>query len=361
MTTCRGCRSTRLDPVFEMEPMPLAGSFAATREAALTAEKYPLTWLLCADCGLVNVEPDIPDELIYSTYSYAASTVPGLVRHHAEFAATLRACYRGPVRLLEIGCNDGVLLNQLPPSWERVGVDPSDVARAQPHDYDLVPEPFTSDLPLGEFDVITSSNSFAHFTAIADAFDGVARFLRPGGDFWIEVHDLDATLLSGQWDTIYHEHKVEWDLLSLQNNLEARGLRIAQTWRLPLHGGLLRVRAVHGKAEWWRETPTLPGNFRSLQGAYDRRQSPPLPAGSWAYGAAARASVYLNQVRPDIEAVTDGSPLRHGRFIPGTGTPIYSPAQFENAGPPATLITAWNHADDIQAAHPSYHQWVTAW
>ena len=362
--TCRACRSDRLDPVFEMDPMPLAGAFAATAEEARAMPKYPLTWLLCHDCGLVNVAPDIPDDVIYRTYSYAASTVPGLVRHHAEFAKVLTERYPAHIRFLEIGCNDGVLLNQLPKTWDRAGVDPSDVAWAKAEDaeYYLVGEPFHSDLFAADtFDVITSSNAFAHFTGIADALDGVARCLKPGGEFWIEVHDLDATLRSGQWDTIYHEHKVEWTLEALVLNAWDRGLRHIADWRLPLHGGLLRVQF---RKEWTDslQRPVRRRDFIPLRLAYAERKAPPLLAHSAAYGAAARATVYLNQMWPlPIDYVVDGSPLRAGKFVPGIGIPVLGPEVFDHDRPETTLITAWNHARDIRAKHPGYEGWVSAW
>ena len=277
--------------------MPLAGGFAATADEARAMTRYPLSWLLCHDCGLVNVSPDIPDDLIYRTYSYAASTVPALVRHHAEFASVLAARYGPSIRFLEIGCNDGVLLNQLPKTWDRAGVDPSDVAwsKAETADYLLVGEPFHGDLFAADtFDVVTSSNAFAHFSDIADALDGVAHVLKPGGEFWIEVHDLDATLASGQWDTIYHEHKVEWSLRSLVMAVEPYGFELDGAWDLPLHGGLIRVRFVHRPSPWVRD-PALP-EFADLRRTYRERKAPPLMAHSAAYGASGRATVYLNQM-----------------------------------------------------------------
>lgn len=356
---CRGCRGTRLDPVFHMDPMPLAGAFATTRDAALAATKYPLTWLLCADCGLVNVAPDIPDEVIYGTYSYAASTVPALVRHHKAFADVLTKRYTEPIRFLEIGGNDGVLLNQLPATWSRWNVDPSDVAmQAWPgYGWELINQPFTADLPLGTFDVVTSSNAFAHFSDIAGAVEGVAQALRFGGEFWIEVHDLDATLASGQFDTVYHEHKCEWSLSSLVNVIEPAGFMLSGSWSLPLHGGLVRARFTRTTPQR-RGRPRHPA-FARLQRAYDYRT--PVKAEA-AYGAAARGSVYLNQCRTGVEYVVDASPLRAGHFVPGVGIPILSPEHFEEDQPASTLITAWNHADDIKARHPGYTgRWVTAW
>jgi SAM-dependent methyltransferase len=358
---CRACRSDRLDDVFSMDPMPLAGAFAATAEEARAMPKYPLAWLLCNDCGLVNVAPDIPDDLIYSTYSYAASTVPALVRHHTRLASVLIDRYREHISLLEIGGNDGVLLNQLPRDWQLLNVDPSDVARKSwnHEQYDLADDPFVefADSQIDEsYDVVTSSNAFAHFSDIAGTLDEVARVLRPGGEFWVEVHDLNATVRSGQWDTIYHEHKVEWSIGSLVENVQSRGLGLREYHRLPLHGGLLRAVFTKGPSTEFEFT-TQP-DFTNLRDTY-RDRSIDLPEGSWAYGAAARATVYLNQVDTGVEAVVDGSPLRQGKFIPGTGTPILAPSQFGD--PPATLITAWNHADDIKASHPDYDRWVTAW
>jgi hypothetical protein len=37
------------------------------------------------------------------------------------------------------------------------------------------------------------------------------------------------------------------------------------------------------------------------------------------------------------------------------------PETFDSAPPETTLITAWNHAEDIKARHPGYEGWVTAW
>lgn len=357
---CRACGGST-SVVYEMEPMPLAAAFAATREEALAAEAYPLAWARCGDCGLVNVEPDIADDVLYVSYRYASSTVPALVRHHAEFARFLQTRYPAKVgiRVLEIGCNDGVLLKQLPLVWDRVGVDPSDVARAAVTDYGLVAAPFTSTVAraLGRFHLVVSSNAFAHFSAIGDALAGVASVLGPSGEFWVEVHDLEATLALGQWDTIYHEHKVEWSEGSLRRAAARYGLDCIAVERLPLHGGLLRLGFRRSFA------PSVPDreplDFGPLQRAYDARTAPDLPPGSVAYGAAARATVYLNQARPAVGAVIDGSPLRAGRYVPGLGLPILSPDEFDRAEPPAALITAWNHADDIRARHPDFDRWVS--
>jgi hypothetical protein len=349
-----------------MDPMPLAGAFADTKQAALAAERFPLTWLWCSDCGLVNVAPDIPDELLFRTYHYASSDIPALVRHFSDYAAFLGQRFERP-RVLEIGCNDGVLLKRLPDDWNLVGVDPSDVAweKQDSGRYGLINLPFTAELArdLKPFDLILASNSLAHFTDLAGVLEGIALLAR--GEVWVEVHDLEATLTSGQWDTIYHEHKVEWSADSLRCLMARHGFAPISTERLPLHGGLLRM-GFQLRSEQCG-TPTQP-DFSILRATYqDRRQSPTYRILSRqpavAYGAAGRATVYFNQL-PELpfRYVVDDSPQRAGRFIPGVGYPIVGAEQFDADQPPLMFISAWSYAADIKAAHPQYSgRWLTAW
>jgi hypothetical protein len=315
-----------------MDPMPIAGAFAETQEAALAAERYPLEWRWCRRCGLTNVYPDIEPD--WHDYSYHASDVPALRRHHAEFAQWLADRWTPAVHV-EIGGNDGVLAKHLP--WPSFNIN----------------EPFTAALAatLPKADLVTSSNAFAHFSGIADALDGVRSLLRSTGIFVMEVHDLDATLDTNQWDTVYHEHAVEWSYESLRNAGMIHGLRLIHTQQLPLHGGLLRATFRPARHA---ETPDYVTRevFGGLQRAYDEAKAPDLPDGSVAYGAAARATVYLDHVRPNVDAVIDGSPRRAGRYVPGVGLPILPPDQLGE--PPAILITARGHEMDIRAKHPDY-------
>jgi len=343
---CRACGSADLNTVYHMDPLPIAGAFAETQEAALAAERFPLEWRWCRRCGLTNVYPDIGTD--FGHYSYHASDVPALRRHHAEFARWLSDRF-SPGLHVEIGGNDGVLTRHLP--WPSINVDPSDAWQGPGHNV-----PFTLALAktLPKADLVTASNSMAHFAGIGDALDGVRYVLRSTGVFVMEVHDLDATLAGNQWDTIYHEHAVEWDEDSLAVAGAVHGLRLDYVERLKLHGGLLR-------AVFRPTTPSRPEvgarrDFSGLQRAYDEAEAPDLPDGSVAYGAAARATVALYRTRPNIVAVIDGSPRRQGRYVPKLGIPILPPEDFGDQ--PAAIITAIGHERDIKARHPGYGRWV---
>lgn len=375
---CRGCHAsnTSLREVFRMDPMPLAGEFSATEAEARTAATYPLTWVECDNCELVQVLENVSDEILFKTYNYASSTVGGLVRHFTSYAEWLVDRYGSePRRVLEIGCNDGVLLKQLPSSWHRLGVDPSDVAaRARSDEYELFNEPFTQALGasagFGEsIDLITGSNCLGHISDLLDVFRGVSAALRPGGEFVVEVHDLDVTLSTGQWDTIYHEHKAEWSDRALARCLAPLGFSLVAKERYPLHGGLLR--AVFRKDERATLGPSARKNsFDALASAYrDRRSTTTYRRLAdavenaqtiAAYGAAGRANVWLNQL-PELpfQYIVDESPLRAGKWIPRVVTPVVSREHLKEHPPDACVITAWNYAADIRAKNDGYRgEWL---
>lgn len=363
--------------------MPLAGVFCKTSEEALAAPVFPLSWLLCSKCELVQVGEDISDSELFSHYNYSSSTVPGLVRHFVGYAEFLSARLTGmeKVSFLEIGCNDGVLLQKLPKAWRLVGVDPSDVAMraAAGVPYQLFNEPFAVDLVQknkleGSFDVISGSNCLAHISDLKGVFEAAALALRVGGEFWIEVHDLDALLRGFQWDTIYHEHKAEWSEQSLKQCLMPLGFSHVETFRTPMHGGALRI----GFRKESKLNPIqLPSTqveheLQKLQVAYNarydtvvvRRLLEAKKRGKCiaAYGASGRANVYLNQLADlDFDYIVDEAPLRVNKFIPRVATPIVPPNWLTERPAEECLITAWNYRDDIIRKNPGHAgAWSTA-
>lgn len=347
--------------------------FCDSPEEALRAPVFPLTWVRCSQCALVQVLQDIPDEVLFERYNYASSTVPGLVQHFAEFARTLERRYSAECSFLEIGCNDGVLLRRLPESWRLVGVDPSDVARraAQEQRYDFYNRPFTVGLVEDErleakFDVVSGSNCLAHISNLKEVFEAAALALREGGHFWIEVHDLDALLGSGQWDTIYHEHKAEWSVESLCRCLAPLGLTMTSIERLSLHGGLLRgcfVKSSKTSPAPSRASPLSP-LFKSLNDFYVRRyeataitelQRASRQSIIAAYGASGRANVFLNQLLAlPFGFIVDESPLRAKKYVPRTATPVLGREFLLLSGVSHCLVTAWNYYGDIVAKNPDF-------
>ena len=78
----------------------------------------------------------------------------------------------------------------------------------------------------GRAKVITATNVFAHVPDQDDFLKGINLVLHDDGMFVIEVPHVLGMLENNLFDTIYHEHIFYYSLLSLENLLDPRGLRI---------------------------------------------------------------------------------------------------------------------------------------
>jgi hypothetical protein len=172
-----------------------------------------------------------------------------------------------------------------------------------------------------------------------------------------------------QWDTLYHEHLTFYSLTTLSVLLERHGFRAVHAERIPMHGGSLRIVATPGdeaaassvaellqweKAQRLAEPATWHGFgahvgrkievVRDIMGALSRTRR------AWGYGAAGKATMWVNACdMAYLEAVVDASPLRAGKLMPGTHTPIVPPEDLRRRPPDCIFVTAWNYADLIRS------------
>ena len=81
----------------------------------------------------------------------------------------------------------------------------------------------------------------------------------------------------------------------------------------------------------------------------------------WGYGAAGKATLWVNACRMEyLEAMVDASPLRAGKLMPGTHTPIVFPDELKKNPPDYVFVTAWNYAELIRSKESWYEGiWLT--
>lgn len=379
---CRGCAKTEVRPFFDLGELPLAGGFL-TEDQVASEKRYPLLVSVCEYCGLVQIVSPVDPEILFQQYSFATGTVPGLVRHFDDYAQWISDRMH-PGSVIEFGCNDGTLIAALQQRGIRsVGIDLSanitEMAREQGRNVltgAFGPES-VDELrgEIGQVDLITGSNVFAHNadpTAILDATDSL---LAPGGVLSVEVMYAGDLLDQLQWDTLYHEHLTFYSLETLRTLLYRHGFEPISALRIPMHGGSLRLAAarlgrreadasVSDLAEWelrrgLNEAATWDGFAATCRRRIDafgdtmRR----LSAGTsmWGYGAAGKATMWVNACDMNyLEALVDASPLRYGKLMPGTHTPIVSPDEFKRHQPDYVFVSAWNYLDAIRANEPGY-------
>jgi SAM-dependent methyltransferase len=369
--------------------MPLAGGFLAGPEAIAGEKTYPLPVHVCADCGLVQILEVVDPEVLFQDYSFSSSTVGPLVEHFEAYALWLRETLRCR-SVVEFGCNDGILLAPLQRLGVKAcGVDVSsnitEMARAKGLDvvtgyFDAATAAAIRDR-LGPVDVVTGSNAFAHNDRPERILEAARVVLDPKGRLCLEVMYAGDLVDQMQWDTLYHEHLTFYSLTTLSRLLERFGFRVVDALRLRMHGGSLRVVAaldpqaspssavaelLAGEAKTGLAEPSTWhafGRHVSRKIAVVRETLGRLRASSriWGYGAAGKATLWVNACQMDyLEAMVDASPLRAGRLMPGTHTPIVPPAELRPRPPDYIFVTAWNYADLIRSKEEWFKGfWVT--
>ena len=376
-STCRVCGSNRLRLLLDYGQMPLAGGFLPPGDPRLGVV-YPLRLAQCTDCTLMQVLDTVPPEGIFGLYSYASSTTRTLCEHFANMGPELVAMAKARDKVIvEFGCNDGVLLRPLLAAGVKVvGVDPSDVAlrASREQGWPLVNDYFTETVAAqirathGPACVVTGNNVLAHVDDVHATMRAVTTLLEVDGLFVFEVHYQGDLLALVQFDTVYHEHICYYSLASLVCLLTQHGLRIIDVRRVRIHAGSIRVTAARADSHW--VPAPIVTQMLEAEKEWDadlfvhqvgvrrhsiRRLIQDLNTAGRrvvAYGAAGRATIMLNycDLGPDlVKYVSDMSPLRYGRVVPGVMVPIVSPNVFHDDPPDYAIMTAWNYEPEIVA------------
>lgn len=376
-TKCRACESTDLHSILNLGSLPLAGGFLADQRAVAAEKQYPLEIHACASCGLIQVLDPVDPEVLFQDYSFSSSTIQPLVRHFEDYAQWL-VRRLDPGKVVEFGCNDGVLLAPLQKAGvQAVGVDISEniteIARA--NGLDAVTGYFDTELArgiadrIGPVDVVTGSNAFAHNDEPERILDAANAVLSDDGYLCLEVMYAGDLLEKLQWDTLYHEHLTFYTLSALSILLERHGFHVMDAERLEMHGGSLRVcasrkpkprsasaeailaqerSAALDRIETWREFAR--NARRRIQIVADVFRSLSDRHSIWAYGAAGKATMWVNACKMNyLGGVVDSSPLRAGKLMPGTHTPIVFPDKLRESPPDYIFVSAWNYADLIRS------------
>jgi SAM-dependent methyltransferase len=389
ITKCRACASDDLTVVLALGETPLANSLLPAARSNDVEPRYPLTLAVCGGCSLAQITETISPELLFSEYPYFSSFSEAMVAHGRGIAERLyRQRQLGPDNLVvEIASNDGYLLQHFVKLGVPVlGIEPARnvAAVARERGIPTVSEFFGAELAERlaadghRADVVLANNVMAHVPDINGVLTGIKRILKPNGVFVMETPYVRDLIDQLEFDTIYHEHLFYYSLTALENVLRRNGLAAAAVETIPIHGGSLRVTAVHAGAEGDRPTvralldeeaaggvataapyrhfaarvSALQQELRVLLDVLKREKKRIA-----AYGAAAKGSTLLNSLGIDsqmLDFVVDRSTYKQGRYFPGLHLPICSPARLLEAMPDYVLLLTWNFADEIIRQQAEY-------
>ena len=375
---CASCGGDNFETILDLGIVPLAGYFP-TKEQLQDESKYPLSLLICNNCKLVQTDSAINPKLLFEDYRYLSSV--GLSNHFEDVANILDRRYGVKDKnILEIGCNDGVLLEPLQKLGAAVeGVDPAvnvvQLARAK----DLkVYNDYFNDQTFGgvefksKYDLVISNNTFAHIIDIQSVIRGIKYVLRLDGDFIFEVHYLRNLIDGKQWDNIYHEHIFYYSITALNNMFKEHDMTVIDFEEIPIHSGSIRVTVRNRKVDvpekilnrielessWSYSYITDVDHLKKysndvnehISDFKDKIKVLSKEYNIAGYGASGRANMFCNLTGIDkdiVKFIVDESPERCGRYIANTEIPIVDVETLKNSDTDLLIIFAWNYSKMI--------------
>jgi hypothetical protein len=184
---CAFCGHGDLNEVIDFGEVALAGAFL--KQADFREErKYPLRVCFCPKCHAVQVTDKVDPAIMFANYFYFSSAIRTLREHFVDYATEVVARFLDQPQLsavVEIGCNDGVLLKPLADQGvgTPIGVDPAtnilkaiDDARVQiVNDFfgDRVADQILQ--RFGKADLVVANNVFAHIPDINGVTAAITR------------------------------------------------------------------------------------------------------------------------------------------------------------------------------------------
>lgn len=380
--TCRICGGSDLARYLDLGAQPPSNAFVLPDEVA-DEESFPLEVFLCRQCGLSQLGHVVAAADIFDDYGYLSSTSEALCRHYQDLIDKALATF-APTEaalMVDIGCNDGIMLKAYPADRYRLlGIEPSSAgAYARDAGFEVIDAFFDADVgnrlrdSHGPAALITATNVFAHVDDIAGFAAGARALLADDGVFILEFPYLGDMLVHGYFDTVYHEHLSYLALTPLVRLFGDVGLKAIAVEHHPIgaSGPGLRVFArrddsvataaavgvaalLAEEGDWGITAPPAYDAFAhrvdELKGRIAALVRSLNDSGHrvGAFGAPAKGNTLLNSLGlsgDDIVAAAENNDLKIGKLTPGSHIPVVDDDTFLEADVSHALLLAWNYTD----------------
>jgi methylation protein EvaC len=369
--------------------MPIANGFLSPEQFA-DEYFFELRVGFCPNCSMVQLleQPD-REKMFHENYAFFSSTSTRMAIHFKEFSDLVitHHLHSEDPFVVEIGSNDGIMLqNFANASIRHLGIEPSanvaDVAIKK--GVQTVSQFFDEDLARkivaehGQADAFLGANVMCHIPYMHSVVAGIAILLKPSGVVMFEDPYLGDIVEKTSYDQIYDEHVFLFSVASISYLFEQHGMQIIDVQPQNVHGGSMRYVIAHKGAypispavQAQRERENLLGlqnaeTFTQLRINIERsrddlmamlrkvKQQGKRVVG---YAATSKSTTVTNYcgITPDlVEFISDTTPIKQGKFSPGTHIPVRPYEEFKARYPDYALLFGWNHGEEIMANETAF-------
>lgn len=370
----------------DLGDQPASNSFIFIEDIK-NEKKFPLQVFLCESCGLSQLGTIVSVEEIFGEYAYRSSSSRALEKSFQSLKKRIMQFEEEiPIAnsklLVDIGCNDGSLLNQFNDSkFKLLGIEPSSAAKfARESGFEVEQEFFSAEVAenllqkYGPAGYIVVTNVLAHVPDIESFMLGVHTWLSDDGVFVVEFPYVLDMVKNLWFDTVYHEHLSYLSITPLNQLFGRIGMKIISIERNEIGGSgpFLRLSAIKvGRERNFAENNQLE-NFLGLERIFDSRNPASYLGFSaqvqrlrlvvieqlnkWlaegkkigGFGAPAKGNTFLNYLGLDsavISEIADNTLEKIGKITPGSHIPIVDDKVFLERKYDIALLLSWNYLD----------------
>jgi SAM-dependent methyltransferase len=355
---------------------------------------WSLDLYLDEEIGAVRLDGVAPLDKMYGQYWYRSGINASMTKQLGEIVAeiTSRVKISTSDIWLDIACNDGTLLRQVPGNMVKLGIDPADdsyyeesrkVANAVVQDF------FSADAyqrtGYGDYKakVVTCIAMFYDLDNPRPFIRDVHNILADDGVFVVQMSYTPLMLKQLAFDNICHEHVYYYSLSSIKKLFESEGFVLRDCSLNETNGGSFRVyfqkasadKATFGTAPlrdvcdyriastlelesmvWNISNPDLWVNFGDSINRLKKQvldflhQAKAEGKKVYGYGASTKGNTLLQLfgITPDLlTAIAERSPYKFGLQTVGTNIPIVSEEEMRAAKPDYLLVLPWHFIDEF--------------
>ncbi len=383
INSCEVCGNDNLFPVLNLGLHPMCDDLVKVGDNRKCKE-YPIEILFCKECLTGHQRYQVPkDELFPSSYHYRSRFTADVLKGMEGLVAATFSRYKNTqnLKILDIGCNDGSLLDFFKKSGATtIGIEPTGAyidAKKKGH---ITYNNFLSNALAesivnehGNPDIITFTNVFAHIENLNEVLNSLKILMKKDTLIVIENHYLGSVLDRSQFDTFYHEHPRTYSYTSFLYMAKSLGIEILDVEFPSRYGGNIRVFLGNEGLFKFPKITNLESLIKKESYFFDNFKSLDKNINNWInnktviinnliekYGPIkakafpGRAAILIKMLKLDensISAVYEkhGS-LKIGHYLPGTHIPIYSDEDLISLNKELPIINlAWHISKEINS------------
>ena len=395
-TPCRICNEP-LVPVIDFGRQPLGNGFLLPDQFE-DEHFFPMRVGFSDKSMMLQlIDQPAPELMFHENYAFLSGTSKHMEQHFREFAQQLmgsKCLDNDDPFVVELGCNDGIMLKNFAQSNVRhLGIEPAkNVATiANGKGVRTLSEFFTESVAQrilesdGQADAIIAANVLCHIPDIRNVIAGIRALLKPTGVLVFEDPYLGDVISKTSYDQVYDEHVFLFSGHSVQYLFGLYDMELIDVQPQKTHGGSMRYHLAQTGAypvqesvskilenekklglnrassfcDFSRKVEQSRVDLVSL--LQDLKSQGKRIAG---YGATSKSTTILNycNIGPDlIEFISDTTPIKQGKFTPGMHIPVKPYDTFVANPPDYAVLFAWNHAEEIMAKEHGFMEGGGRW